>query len=98
MSFIYQGAFYRSHYRRSAKASPDADKFEAIERRVHKEPGMLAWPCLANGSCSKLRQSWSAISQIMTIQSLSVSISAVADRLRVQEHPSFEFAFRLEPI
>ena len=50
------------------KASADADKFEAIERRVHKEPGMLAWLWLASGSCSKLRQSWSAISQIMAIQ------------------------------
>jgi hypothetical protein len=25
------------------KASADADKFGATERRVHKEPGMLAW-------------------------------------------------------
>jgi hypothetical protein len=50
------------------KASADADKFEPIERRVHKEPGMLAWLWLASGSRSKLRQSWSAISQIMAIQ------------------------------
>jgi hypothetical protein len=81
------------------KASADADKFEAIERRVHKEPGMLAWLWLASGSCSKLRQSWSAISQIMAIeQSECVNISRRGPALRVQEHPPFEFAFRLEPI
>jgi hypothetical protein len=39
------------------KASADADKFGATERRVHKEPGMLAWLWLTSGSCSKLRQS-----------------------------------------
>jgi hypothetical protein len=39
------------------KASADADEFGATERRVHKEPGMLAWLLLASGSCSKLRQS-----------------------------------------
>ena len=50
------------------KASADADKFGGPERRVHKEPGMLAWLWLTSGSCSKLRQSWSAISQIMAIQ------------------------------
>jgi hypothetical protein len=50
------------------KASPDADKFGGTDRRVHKEPGMLAWLWLTSGSCSKLRQSWSAISQIMAIQ------------------------------
>lgn len=27
------------------KASADADKFGATERRVHKEPGILAWLC-----------------------------------------------------
>lgn len=51
-----------------SKASADADKFEATERLVHREPGMLAWPWLTSGSCSKLRQSRSAISQIMAIQ------------------------------
>jgi hypothetical protein len=50
------------------KASADADKFGATERRVHKEPGMLAWLWLTSGSRSKLRQSWSAISEIMAIQ------------------------------
>jgi hypothetical protein len=50
------------------KASSDVDKFGATERRVHKEPGRLTWLSLATGSCSKLRQSWSAISQIMAIQ------------------------------
>ena len=50
------------------KASADADKFGATERRVHKEPGMLAWLWLTSGGCSKLRRSWSAISQIMAIQ------------------------------
>ena len=50
------------------KASADTDEFGATERRVHKEPGMLAWLLLASGSCSKLRQPWSAISQIMAIQ------------------------------
>jgi hypothetical protein len=39
------------------KASADADKFGATERRVHKEPDMLAWVWLTSGSCSKLRQS-----------------------------------------
>jgi hypothetical protein len=50
------------------KASADADKFGGTERRVHKEPGMLAWRWLTSGSCSKLRESWSAISQVMAIQ------------------------------
>jgi hypothetical protein len=50
------------------KAPADADKFGATERRVHKDPGMLACLWLASGGCSKLRQSWSAISQIMAIQ------------------------------
>jgi hypothetical protein len=50
------------------KASADADKFWATERRAHKEPGMLAWLWLASGSRSTLCQSWSAISQIMAIQ------------------------------
>jgi hypothetical protein len=50
------------------KASADADEFGATERRVHKEPGTLAWLRLTSGSCSKLRRSWSAISQIMAIQ------------------------------
>jgi hypothetical protein len=49
-------------------ASADTGKFEATERLVHREPGMLAWPWLTSGSCSKLRQSRSAISQIMAIQ------------------------------
>jgi hypothetical protein len=39
------------------KAAADADKFGATVRRVHKEPGMLAWLWLASGSRSKLRQS-----------------------------------------
>jgi hypothetical protein len=50
------------------KASAAVDKFGATERHVHKEPGMLARLWLASESCSKLRQSWSAISQIMAIQ------------------------------
>jgi hypothetical protein len=50
-----------------SKESADADKFEATERLVHREPGMLAWPWLTSGSRSKLRQSRSAISQIMAI-------------------------------
>jgi hypothetical protein len=50
------------------KASADADKFGETERRVHKEPGMRAWLSSTSGSCSKLRQSWSAISEIMAIQ------------------------------
>jgi hypothetical protein len=49
-------------------ASADADKFRATERCVHREPGMLAWPWLTSGSCSTLRPSGSAISQIMAIQ------------------------------
>jgi hypothetical protein len=49
-------------------ASADADKSGGTERRVHKEPGMLAWLWLASGSCSKVRRSRSAISQIMAIQ------------------------------
>ena len=50
------------------KAWADADKFGATETRVHKEPGMLAWLWLTSGSFSNLRQSWSAISEIMAIQ------------------------------
>ena len=50
------------------KASADADKVGATERRVHKEPGMLAWLWMTGGSCSKLRQSRSAISQIVAIE------------------------------
>jgi|HubBroStandDraft_2_1064218.scaffolds.fasta_scaffold69664_2 hypothetical protein len=46
----------------------DADKFGAIEWRVHKESGMLTWVWLISGACSKLRQSRSAISQIMAVQ------------------------------
>ena len=59
------------------KASADADKFEAIERRVHKEPGMLTWLWLASvlsyvSHGQQSPRSWQ-------FSSLSVSISAVAD-------------------
>ena len=57
------------------KVLADPDKFGATEGRVHKEPGMLAWLWLASGRCSQLRQSWSAIFQIMAIQQWACIIS-----------------------
>jgi hypothetical protein len=50
------------------EAPADVDKVGATERRAHKEPGRLTWLPWTSGSCCKLSQSWSAISQIMAIQ------------------------------